>query len=69
LRSELSMMAKIKRLVVAGVLGILLGLLIDALGICPLAKRIWTPSWRIFSAEWVTLMLAGLVAVIDWRGW
>ncbi len=54
---------------VAGVLGILLGFLIGALGICPLAKRIWTPSWRIFSAEWVTLMLVGFVAVIDWRGW
>ena len=69
LRSELSMIAKIKRLVVAGVLGILLGFLIDALGICPLAKRIWTPSWAIFSAGWVTLMLAGFVAVVDWRGW
>jgi predicted acyltransferase len=69
LRSELSMIAKIKRLVVAGVLGILLGFLIDALGICPIAKRIWTPSWAIFSAGWVTLMLAGFVAVVDWRGW
>ena len=39
LRSELSMIAKIKRLVVAGVLGILLGFLIDALGICANLQR------------------------------
>ena len=34
-----------------------------------MVKRIWTPSWAIFSAGWVTLMLAGFVAVVDWRGW
>lgn len=69
LRSDLPMTSKLERLVIAGVMGIALGWLIDALGICPIVKRIWTPSWAIFSAGWVTLMLAGFVAVVDWRGW
>jgi heparan-alpha-glucosaminide N-acetyltransferase len=32
-------------------------------------KRIWTPSWAIYSGGWVTLLLAAFVAVIEWRGW
>lgn len=69
LHSDLPTPAKLKRLVAVGVLGILLGQMIATLGICPMVKRIWTPSWAIFSAGCVTLMLAGFVAVIDWRGW
>lgn len=32
-------------------------------------KRIWTPSWAIYSSGWVALVLAGFVAVIDGLGW
>ena len=32
-------------------------------------KRIWTPSWAIYSGGWVALLLAGFVAIIEWRGW
>jgi predicted acyltransferase len=32
-------------------------------------KRIWTPSWAIYSGGWVVLLLAAFVALIDWRGW
>lgn len=69
LRGELPMTDKLKRLALAGVAGIVLGAVISFAGLCPLVKRIWTPSWAIFSAGWVTLLLAGFVAVIDWRGW
>ena len=69
LRSELPMPVKLTRLVIAGVAGITLGALITVAGFCPSVKRIWTPSWAIFSTGWVTLMLAGFVAVVDWRGW
>ncbi len=72
LSSELPMGAKLKRLVISGVAGILLGMALDLSGICPSIKRIWTPSWALYSTGWVTLMLAGFVAVIDWRqrkGW
>jgi predicted acyltransferase len=69
LRSDLVLSAKLKRLVIAGVVGVVIGQLIAWSGLCPIVKRIWTPSWAIFSAGWVTLMLAGFVAVIDWKGW
>jgi heparan-alpha-glucosaminide N-acetyltransferase len=69
LRSELAMSEKLKRLVIAGLSGIALGAIIAAAGICPSVKRIWTPSWALFSGGWVALMLAGFVALVDGRGW
>lgn len=69
LRSGLPMETKIRRLVVAGVAGIVVGGLLGWTGICPIVKRIWTPSWALYSGGWVTLILAGFVAVVDGRGW
>lgn len=69
LRSELAMSSKLKRLVLAGLAGIAVGYAIGALGWCPVVKRIWTPSWTLYSGGWVTLILAGFVAVVDGRGW
>jgi predicted acyltransferase len=37
--------------------------------LCPVVKRIWTPSWAVFSAGWTFLMLAGFYGVIDLQGW
>ena len=48
------------------------GALLGALGICPVVKRIWTPSWTLYSGGWSFLLLAGFYAVIDWwgrKGW
>jgi predicted acyltransferase len=36
---------------------------------CPIVKRIWTPSWAVFSAGWTFAMLAGFYWVIDVRGY
>ncbi len=69
LKGDLSLRGKLARLVLAGLAAIALGWLIAWLGICPLVKRIWTPSWAIYSSGWVALMLAGFVAVIDGLGW
>ena len=68
MRSDLKITEKIKRLVVAGVAGIVLGIALHLAGLCPIVKRIWTPSWALFSSGLVALLLAGFVAVIDWRG-
>ena len=38
-----------QRLVIAGVIGMASGLLLHFTGICPIVKRIWTPSWTLFS--------------------
>jgi heparan-alpha-glucosaminide N-acetyltransferase len=38
----------------------------------PVVKRIWTPSWAIYSTGWTLVTLALLVMVIDawgWKGW
>jgi predicted acyltransferase len=59
---------KVRSLVLWGVAGIVLGLIVHALGLCPIVKRIWTPSWAIFSAGWVTLFLAGFYYLIDVKG-
>jgi len=65
LRSERSPWAKVKWLVIAGVVGLATGWLCGALGICPVVKRIWTPSWTLFSGGWCLLLLAGFYVVVD----
>lgn len=60
---------RVGRLMVAGLVGLGLGLAADRLGIVPNVKRIWTPSWVLFSGGWAFLFLAGFSTVIDWAGW
>jgi heparan-alpha-glucosaminide N-acetyltransferase len=69
LRSKQAISRKLKWLVLFGVVGIVVGKFIALAGLCPIVKRIWTPSWAIDSAGWVTLILAGFVAIVEWRGW
>jgi predicted acyltransferase len=68
LRMDDSRAAKILRLVTAGVACLALGWILDASGVCPSVKRIWTPTWTIFSGGWCFLLLAGFYAVIDVLG-
>jgi predicted acyltransferase len=37
--------------------------------VCPLVKRVWTPSWAVYSAGWTFAMLAAFYGVIDMLGW
>ncbi|MFO0889554.1 MAG: DUF5009 domain-containing protein [Isosphaeraceae bacterium] len=69
LSSELSPGAKVMRLAACGLVGIGLGLAIASAGLCPIVKRIWTPSWTIYSAGVVALALACFHAVIEMMGW
>ena len=72
LRSGRVPLEKVRWLAIAGVIGLVSGWLIGATGICPVVKRIWTPSWVLFSGGWSFLILAGLYLVIDvWnrRAW
>jgi predicted acyltransferase len=55
----------IKRFVIAGALLIAAALLLHAAGICPIVKRIWTPSWTLFSGGVCFLFLAAFSWVID----
>lgn len=37
--------------------------------VCPIVKRIWTPSWALYSTAWTLWMLAAFYWVIDVKGW
>jgi len=65
MRSERAPWAKVKWLVIAGVIGLAAGWLCGALGICPVVKKIWTPSWVLFSGGWCFLLLAAFYVVVD----
>jgi predicted acyltransferase len=58
-----------KRFVIAGVIGIAAGLLLHVTGICPVVKRIWTPSWTLFSGGACFLILALFSWVIDFKAY
>ena len=65
LRSERDPAAKIRWLATAGVVCLIAGVALGALGICPVVKRIWTPSWTLYSGGWCCLLLATFYLVID----
>jgi heparan-alpha-glucosaminide N-acetyltransferase len=69
LRGPLSDGLRVRRMLIVGAGGVVLGLVLHRLGICPLVKRIWTPTWTLFSGGCCFLMLAAFYAIIDWRGW
>ena len=60
--------AKVLWFVVAGAIGLAAGWGLGELGVCPVVKRIWTPSWVLFSGGWCFLFLAGFYAIIDLLG-
>jgi len=68
IRSERAGWAKVRWFVVAGLIGVASGWVLDATGVCPSVKRIWTPSWTLFSGGWCFLLLAGFYAAIDLAG-
>ncbi|HSK10200.1 MAG TPA: DUF5009 domain-containing protein [Vicinamibacterales bacterium] len=68
-RSERTARWKLTWLLAAGLIGIAAGLLLDATGINPSVKRIWTPAWTLYSGGWCFLLLAAFYAAIDLTGW
>ena len=65
IRADRPAWSKVGRLIVAGLLGLGTGYALGRLGVCPVVKRIWTPSWVLFSGGWCALFLAGFYAVLD----
>ncbi|WP_113960235.1 acyltransferase family protein [Roseimicrobium gellanilyticum] len=68
LRRKDSSRTKLRVLVVAGVALMAAGL-VAGIFVCPIVKRIWTPSWTLWSGGIVILMLAAFYAVMDIKGW
>lgn len=52
-------------LLVTGGAALAAGWLLGALGVCPVVKRIWTPSWTLFSGGWCLLLLGAFYGVVD----
>lgn len=69
LRGPRAPWAKVKWLAAAGLVGLATGAALGWLGVCPVVKRIWTPSWTLYSGGWCLLLLAGFYAVIEIGGW
>lgn len=59
---------KFKFLFLAGALCLVVGLALDYT-LCPSVKRIWTPTWAVFSSGWTFWMLAAFYWVIDLKGY
>src|SRR5688572_5255885 len=68
LRSAKAPFAKVCWFVIAGVSCLLAGAALGWLGICPVVKRIWTPSWVLFSGGWCFLFTAAFYLIIDVLG-
>jgi len=58
-----------RKLLLAGVLGLAAGSLLHVAGICPVVKRIWTPSWTLFSGGICFLTLAAFAWIIEGKGY
>ena len=56
-------------LVLGGLFFLGSGWALGQLGICPIVKRIWTPSWVLFSAGWTLLLLSAFYTLMDVLGW
>jgi predicted acyltransferase len=69
LRGDLSSRQRTQRLVLAGIIGLALGSVLHTAGVCPLVKRVWTPTWTIFSGGACFLFMAAFYSVLDWGGW
>ena len=68
LLSARSAAAKLRWLLGAGAVCLALGT-VAGLTICPVVKRIWTPSFALWSGGLTLWMLTAFYAIVDLRGW
>jgi predicted acyltransferase len=69
LRSQRTATSKFWRLIAYGIAALAVGTLLELIGVCPIVKRIWTPSFTLYSTGWVLLMLAAFYGPVELRGW
>lgn len=68
LRSDRSPAGKVRWFAIAGAACLFAGALLGWLGVVPVVKRIWTPSWVLYSGGWCFLLLALFYLIVDVRG-
>ncbi len=59
--------AKVRTFLIWGAVALAAGLAIHFLGLCPIVKRIWTPSWVLWSGGGCLLFLAFFYWIVDIR--
>jgi heparan-alpha-glucosaminide N-acetyltransferase len=57
--------ARLRWLSGAGLLLVALGWFLAAVGVAPLVKAVWTPSWVLYSGGWCCLILAAWYGLVD----
>tara|TARA_R110000850_G_scaffold22504_26_gene66683 strand:- start:1097 stop:2167 length:1071 start_codon:yes stop_codon:yes gene_type:complete len=60
--------SKLKRLLIAAAALLVTGA-ICGVTICPIVKKLWTPSWTLYSGGYAIALLALFYWVIDIKGW
>jgi predicted acyltransferase len=68
LRTKKDGWQKVRLMFLAGLMLILLGALMGET-VCPIIKRLWTPSWTLFSGGYALWGLATLYMICDVMGW
>jgi heparan-alpha-glucosaminide N-acetyltransferase len=58
-------LARVGTLLLAGLVALGIGYSLGEFGVCPVVKRIWTPSWTLFSGGWCLIALGLAYAVLD----
>jgi len=62
----------VKKFLIAGALLVAAGLILHFTGVCPIVKRIWTPSWTLFSGGicfWFLAVFSWIIDVKHYRRW
>jgi len=66
--TKVSQADKLKKLALGGAVCLVLAVLAGAT-VCPIVKKLWTPSWTLFSGAYVIWGLAILYWLIDLKRW
>lgn len=72
IKSDAPAAKKLKYMIIAGVVCLVVGQVLNLTGIAPMVKRIWTPGWVVFSAGWCCLLTAFFHYTIEmksYRAW
>lgn len=68
LRADDDARAKVRWMLQLGAACLVVGLVLGWLA-CPIVKRIWTPSWALYSGGIVIGVLAAIFWIVELRGW
>lgn len=60
--------AKVRLMATSGTICMVLAIALSVT-VCPVVKKIWTPSWTLYSGAWMLWAMAGLYWLVDVKGY